>query len=105
MAVVPRAVSAVAEPRPKPEESPEWEVLHPDPEQPTHLEEIVSMMDPSTLRGHQREIFQSIAESGSRGLTDEEGQNLLLIDGSSYRPGRSKAIGGFGIHRLELHAR
>ncbi len=81
--------SAVAEPA-KPEESPEWEVLHPDPEQPTHLEEIVSMMDPSTLRGHQREIFQSIAESGSRGLTDEEGQNLLLIDGSSYRPARKR---------------
>jgi len=47
-------------------------------------------MDPSTLRGHQREIFQSITESGSRGLTDEEGQNLLLIDGSSYRPARKR---------------
>jgi hypothetical protein len=81
--------SAVAEPA-KPEESPEWEVLHPDPEEPSHMENIVSSLDPSLLRGHQHEIFQSIRDAGSHGLTDEEGQNLLLVDGSSYRPARKR---------------
>ncbi len=81
--------SAVAEPA-KPEESPEWEVLHPDPEEPTHIENIVSKLNPSLLRGHQHEIFQSIQGAGSHGLTDEEGQNLLLVEGSSYRPARKR---------------
>jgi len=81
--------SAVAEPA-KPEESPDWGVFHADPGEPTLGEEIVANLDPSLLRGHQQEIFQAIAEAGSHGLTDEEGQNLLLIDGSSYRPARKR---------------
>ena len=81
--------SAVAEPA-KPEESPEWEVLHPDPEEPSHMEEIVSSLDPGLLRGHQQEIFAAIRDAGSHGLTDEEGQNLLLVEGSSYRPARKR---------------
>lgn len=81
--------SAVAEPA-KPEESPEWEVFHTDLSEPTHFEEVVARLDPSALRGHQHEIFHAIANAGSHGLTDEEGQNLLLIDGSSYRPARKR---------------
>ena len=81
--------SAVAEPA-KPEESPQWEVLHPDPEEPTHMENIISSLDPTLLRGHQHEIFLIIRDAGSHGLTDEEGQNLLLVDGSSYRPARKR---------------
>lgn len=86
--------SAVAEPA-KLEESPQWEVIHPDPEEPSHMEQIVSRLDPGLLRGHGHEIFKAIAEHGSHGLTDEEGQNLLLIDGSSYRPAR-KRLGDSG---------
>ncbi len=54
------------------------------------MENIISSLDPSLLRGHQREIFQTIKDAGSHGLTDEEGQNLLLVDGSSYRPARKR---------------
>lgn len=81
--------SAVAEPA-KPEESPEWEVFHTDLSEPGHMEEVVANLDPTALRGHQHEIFHAIADAGSHGLTDEEGQNLLLIDGSSYRPARKR---------------
>ena len=81
--------SAVAEPA-EPEESPQWEVLLPEPDEATTSEMVVSALDPDRLNGHQREIFAAIAESGHRGLTDEEGQNLLLIEGSSYRPARKR---------------
>ena len=93
--------SAVAEPT-QPEESPDWEVFHHDPEEPTLSEDIIANLDPSTLRGHQSEIYSVIAEAGSHGLTDEEGQNLLLIDGSSYRPARKRlADSGYIVSNAE----
>lgn len=81
--------SAVAEPA-KPEESPEWDAFHTDLQEPSLAEELVARLDPDALRGHQSEIYAAIAEAGSHGLTDEEGQNLLLVDGSSYRPARKR---------------
>ncbi len=83
--------SFVAEPE-QPPESPEWDVYHPDPEEPTFTEELLSKIDSTGLRGHQKNIFETIYEAGSWGLSDEEGQNLLLIDGSSYRPARKRLV-------------
>ena len=81
--------SAVAEPA-RPEESPEWGVFHTDPEEPSFSEQLTARLDPDRLNGHQREIYTAIVESGNHGLTDEEGQNLLLVEGSSYRPARKR---------------
>lgn len=51
---------------------------------------MTARLDPDRLNGHQREIYTAIVESGNHGLTDEEGQNLLLVEGSSYRPARKR---------------
>jgi len=83
--------SFVAEPEQAPE-SPEWDIYHSDPEEPTLAEEVVATIDSSALRGHQKNIFEAIYDAGSRGLSDEEGQNLLLVDGSSYRPARKRLV-------------
>ena len=73
-------------------EQPEWDLYHSDPEEPTMNEELLAKIDSSGLRGHQKNIFGAIQDAGSWGLSDEEGQNLLLIEGSSYRPARKRLV-------------